>query len=179
MTEFKDKLRVGSRIGRSELYGLIWSELTKDVAPRLGMSPEQLGTAWEATNIPRPDRGYWNHVNPRPKAKKAALPNRQPGQAGYVELIVESRMVSAVRRRMFRDGPPLVMPVFPDDRAVIESRAHALAATAPIRKTHSRIHREISKLLARDERRKAIICIALAPFLVCHLTPHRNHFLNA
>lgn len=144
-----------TRITRSELYDLIWSEPAKDVAPRLGMSPEQLGTACEAANIPRPDRGYWNNVNPGAKGKRAALPDRHLGQADYVELIDESRMVSGAWRRMFLKGPPLVMPVFPDDRPVIESRAHALAAAAPIRKTRSRTHREISKLLARDERRKA------------------------
>ncbi|MBG7619364.1 hypothetical protein I5R65_07800 [Herbaspirillum sp. AP02] len=143
-----------TRITRSDLYDLIWSEPAKDVAARLSMSPEQLRAACETANIPRPDRGYWTHVSGGGKPKRVQLPERQLGQADHIVLIEESRMVSGALRRMFLEGPPLVMPVFPDDRPVIESRAHALAAAAPIRKTLSRTHREISKLLARDERRK-------------------------
>lgn len=144
-----------TRISRSELHDLIWSEPAKDVALRLGMSPEQLGTVCEAANIPRPDRGYWNKVNPGEKGKRAALPDRQLGQADYVELIDESRMGAGAWRRMFLEGPPLAMPIFPDGRSVIESRARALAAAAPTKKKRTPTHKEISKLLARDERRKA------------------------
>jgi len=143
-----------TRISRSDLYDLIWSEPAKDIALRLGMSPEQLKAACEAANIPRPDRHHWNNVNPGAKVKRAALPDRQLGQADYVPLIDESKMGAGAWRRVFLEGPPLTAPAFPDDRPLIESRAHALAAAAPIRKTLSRIHREISKLLARDERRK-------------------------
>lgn len=142
------------RISRSELYDLVWSEPAKDVAKRLGLSPDQLKLSCADASVPRPDRVYWAKVQRGEKTKRAPLPARQLGQADHILLIDESRMVSGARRRMLLEGPPLTMPFFPEDRAAIESRAHALAAKAPIRKTFSRTDRAISRLLARDEKRK-------------------------
>lgn len=142
------------RISRSELHDLIWSEPAKDVAQRLGMSPSQLKVACETANIPRPDRGYWNRVNGGGKPKRAPLPDRRLGQAEYVTLVDESRMGAGVRRRILLNEPPSATPKFQESLGVVELRARALAAAAPLRKTLSSRHHAISKLLIKDEENR-------------------------
>ncbi|WP_156481271.1 hypothetical protein [Herbaspirillum rubrisubalbicans] len=143
-----------TRITRSELHDLIWSQPAKDVAQRLGMSPEQLRAACETARIPRPGRGYWNMVNGGGKPKRVPLPDRLLGQAEHVILVDESRMGSGVRRRMLLDEPPLETPEFREGLSIVELRARALAAAAPLRKTLSNKHHAISKLLIKDEENK-------------------------
>lgn len=143
-----------TRISRSELHDLIWSEPAKDVAQRLGMSPEQLKAACETARIPRPGRGYWNSVNGGGKPKRVQLPDRLLGQAEHVTLVDESRMGSGVRRRMLLEQPPPATPKFQEDMGVVELRARALAEAAPLLKTLSNKHQAISKLLRKDEENK-------------------------
>jgi hypothetical protein len=44
---------------REALYKLVWSESTRTLSKRFGISDVGLTKAYRCANIPTPDRGYW------------------------------------------------------------------------------------------------------------------------
>ena len=59
---------------REALYELVWSESTRTLAARFGISDVGLAKACKRTNIPTPDRGYWARVAAGQECQRTPLP---------------------------------------------------------------------------------------------------------
>ena len=59
---------------REALYNLVWSESTRTLSKRLGISDVGLAKACRRANIPTPDRGYWARVATGQKCERTHLP---------------------------------------------------------------------------------------------------------
>ena len=59
---------------REALYKLVWSESTRTLSKRFGISDVGLAKACRRANIPTPDRGYWARVAAGQGCEKTPLP---------------------------------------------------------------------------------------------------------
>jgi hypothetical protein len=59
---------------REALYKLVWSEPTRTVSRRLGISDVGLAKACTRARIPTPDRGYWARVRAGQECEKTPSP---------------------------------------------------------------------------------------------------------
>ena len=59
---------------REELFELVWSKPTRQVAAELGMSDVALGKICRQLQIPKPPRGYWARVAAGQSPRRPALP---------------------------------------------------------------------------------------------------------
>lgn len=64
---------------REALYKLVWSESTRALSKRFGISDVGLAKACRRANIPTPDRGYWARVTVGQKYEKTPLPQIETG----------------------------------------------------------------------------------------------------
>jgi hypothetical protein len=60
---------------REALYELVWSESTRTLAERFGISDVGLAKACKRANIPTPDRGYWARVAVGKDCARTPLPH--------------------------------------------------------------------------------------------------------
>jgi integrase len=70
---------------REALYKLVWSEPTRTVSKRLGISDGGLAKACRRANIPTPDRGYWARVAAGQACEKTPLRPLESGAAYVVK----------------------------------------------------------------------------------------------
>ena len=70
---------------RDALFKLVWSESTRTLSRRLGMSDVGLAKACRRANIPTPDRSYWARVPRDKSAKKTLLPPMETGAATMIK----------------------------------------------------------------------------------------------
>lgn len=59
---------------REALYKLVWSESTRTLSKRFGISDVGLAKACRRANIPTPDRGYWARIAAGQGCEKTPLP---------------------------------------------------------------------------------------------------------
>jgi integrase len=69
---------------REALYELVWSESTRTLSKRLGISDVGLAKACRRANIPTPDRGYWARVAAGQPCGKIALPPLRAGRGTVI-----------------------------------------------------------------------------------------------
>ena len=63
-----------SRLTRSELYELVWSEPMSTLAPKYGLSDVGMAKICRRLRVPRPWRGYWARKDAGQKVKPTPLP---------------------------------------------------------------------------------------------------------
>lgn len=86
----------GSRLTRSELYELVWSEPMSTLAPKYGLSDVGLAKICRKLRVPRPWRGYWARkdagqtIKPTPLPK---LPDSSPPE--FLEVTIHRGVVKA------------------------------------------------------------------------------------
>jgi integrase len=66
---------------REALYVLVWSDPTRTVSRRLGISDVGLAKACKRANVPTPDRGYWARVGAGQECEKTPLHPLEPNAA--------------------------------------------------------------------------------------------------
>lgn len=71
---------------RQELFDLVWSEPTRTIAKRLGISDVGLAKACRRADLLLPPRGYWAKLAAGKAMKKPQLPPRGPGMSDRVVL---------------------------------------------------------------------------------------------
>src|SRR5687768_9348538 len=71
---------------RQELFDLVWSEPTRTVAKRLGISDVGLAKACRKADLVMPPRGYWAKRSAGKPVEKPALPPRGPGMSDHITL---------------------------------------------------------------------------------------------
>lgn len=137
----------GHRVSRSELYDLVWSEPASKLAKRFGISDVMLAKVCQGSNIPKPGLGYWAKLESGRTVERTLLPARSLGQDEYIIFGTFSEWEASVL-----DGTEdFPRPHFNEGIEEVRARARALAEKAPIRKTLSNPHPEISKILSKDE----------------------------
>lgn len=137
----------GQRLSRSELYDLVWSEPSSQLAKRFDISDVMLAKVCAAANIPKPGTGYWAKLNNGRKVERKPLPARPLGQSNYI--IFGSR--SAWESAAIDSGTEIVKPIFDESLDEVVARARALVEKAPVRKSLTNPHPEIAKILRKDE----------------------------
>ena len=71
---------------RHELFDLVWSEPTRTIAKRLGISDVGLAKACRRADLLLPPRGYWARLAAGKTVKKPELPPRAPGMSDRIVL---------------------------------------------------------------------------------------------
>lgn len=138
---------------RQELYDLVWSAPVQAVAKTFSLSDRGLAKICTAANIPVPARGYWAKKEAGKPVTRPGLPARGFGQE---DLVVIGRdwynHRSDDAEILSTPIPP--PPVFEPGLEVIQQRAAALVARAPLPVRSPRgWHSQIQKLLDADEVR--------------------------
>ena len=70
---------------REALYKLLWSESTRTLSMRFGISDVGLAKACRRANIPTPDRGYWARVAAGQECRKTPLPPPEPAGVNVIK----------------------------------------------------------------------------------------------
>src|SRR4029453_9790639 len=71
---------------RQELFDLVWSEPTRTIAKRLGISDVGLAKACRRADLLLPPRGHWAKLAAGKSVKKPSLPQRGPGMSDRIVL---------------------------------------------------------------------------------------------
>ena len=71
---------------RQDLFDLVWSEPTRTIAKRLGISDVGLAKACRRADLLLPPRGYWAKLAAGKTVKKPQLPRRGPGMPDRIVL---------------------------------------------------------------------------------------------
>ena len=71
---------------RQDLFDLVWSEPTRTIAKRLGISDVGLAKACRRADLLLPPRGYWAKLAAGKTVKKPHLPRRGPGMSDRIVL---------------------------------------------------------------------------------------------
>lgn len=148
---------MSKRFSRQQIYDLVWSEPMYQLAKRYDISNRGLAKACAKSDIPVPERGYWNRLQAGQKVTKRALPARGLGMSddvviggsnyGHYDWESDSEILN---------NPLPLPPEFEDSMDGIRIRVEKLIGKTAFVKTLDKPHRLIAKLLEKDaERRKA------------------------
>jgi hypothetical protein len=86
------------KISREELYRLVWSKPTRNVAREFGISDVGVGKICKRLNVQKPPRGYWQRIASGYKVKTPALPS--PGKGGRTQSFLISIVIDYLRYRL-------------------------------------------------------------------------------
>ncbi len=148
---------MSKRFSRQQLYDLVWSEPMYQLAKKYDISGRGLAKACVKSDIPVPERGYWNRLQAGQKVTKRALPARGLGMSddvviggsnyGHYDWESDSEILN---------NPLPLPPEFEDSMDDVRIRVEKLVGKTAFVKTLDKSHRLIAKLLEKDaERRKA------------------------
>src|SRR4051794_22967580 len=78
--------RMSHTFSRHALFDLVWSEPTRTIAKRLGISDVGLAKACRRADLLLPPRGYWAKLAAGKMVTKPQLPPRSPGMSDRIVL---------------------------------------------------------------------------------------------
>lgn len=148
---------MSKRFSRQQLYDLVWSEPMYQLAKRYDISGRGLAKACAKSDIPVPERGYWNRLQAGQKVTKRALPARGLGMSDDVVIgVSDYGHYDWESDSEILNNPLPPPPEFEDSMDGVRIRAEKLVGKTAFVKTLDKPHRLIAKLLDKDaERRKA------------------------
>lgn len=148
---------------RQQLYELLWTKPTTEIAKELGVSDVWVGKVCKRANIPKPPPGYWQKIAAGKVIKRLPLPPPRPLQAINMYVLGDTS-----RSRYYRTfdwpqpktddepiPPPPDPPFFSEPMEQVRARAEALMAPLKLNETLTRPHAMTFRLLSGDERRAA------------------------
>jgi len=139
---------------RQELFDLLWTEPTKAVAKRLGVSDVWLAKTCRRAGLLLPPRGYWAKIKAGHKVTKPRLPRRVPGQSDRITIGQERRRSTApADEPVFTPVPP--EPFFEESLEEIETQVRRRLKRVPQSKDLEDVHAKVAKYLREDELRRA------------------------
>lgn len=118
------------KISREELYRLVWSKPTRDIAREFGISDVGLGKICKRLDVPKPPPGYWQRIASGYKVKAASLPPTRKGQRHEIE-IWPSRPKPKSEMKDLALMEALATEKLPDNRIVVSEDlrgAHSLVS---------------------------------------------------
>lgn len=146
---------------RQQLYDLLWTKPTRDVAKELGVSDVWIGKVCRRAGIPKPSPGYWQQLASGKAVRKVRLPTALPlhvpnmfvlgagSRVGYSTYFEWSPPKSDDEPL----PPPPEPPVFSEPIDDVRKRAESLVAGLKFTECAAIQHPAIVKLLEGDERR--------------------------
>jgi len=140
-------------LSRDELYGLVWQEPLKTVAPKFGVSDVALAKVCRKNLIPVPPRGYWAKVHAKKPAARLPLPRRGLGMSTIVHLgpRIWSSTADEDTRLLASELPP--PPVFDESVDELVGRVKKLVGKVARPSTSKPLHPALGRLIADDEAR--------------------------
>lgn len=142
------------RISRKELYELIWTQPTRTLAARFGISDVALKKTCERAEIPTPDRGYWAKKEAGKETFRASLPPRSPGMSDEVKVAAGRSYwyQSWSEEELLRDTPE--RPEFPEPIDNVREGISKVIGRIAVPSKVTNWHSAINRLLADDEKRR-------------------------
>lgn len=145
------------QFSRQQLYDLVWSEPMYQLAKQYDISDRGLAKACAKSDIPVPERGYWNRLQAGQKVTKRALPARGLGMSD--EVVIGGSNYWHYSRESdseILNNPLPPPPEFEDSMDDVRLKAEKLIGKTAFVKTLDKPHRLIAKFLEKDaERRQA------------------------
>ena len=149
------------KLTRQELYDLLWTRPTTDVARELGVSDVWIGKVCRRASIPKPPPGYWRKVTSGKVVKRISLPPALPLSTPDMYVLGDGKRASYASRLNWTPPlsddeplpPPPDPPVVPETLDDVRLRAEALVAGLRLVEKLDALHPATIKLLAGDERR--------------------------
>lgn len=105
---------------RSELYTLVWSKPSSNLAHELGCSDSWIKSVCKVHDIPTPPRGYWAKLGAGKLVAKAPLPPAHDVETG---LAIEVPTPSPQPQRTTGEARPTCNPISTD--SLVEARRAA------------------------------------------------------
>ena len=138
---------------RQELFDLVWTEPTRTIAKRLGISDVGLAKAYRCrrADLLLPPRGYWAQVAAGKRVKKPTLPARAPGMS---DRIVLGRDRWNWEPDTIDLSYHLPVPAFAETLDGLASRVRKQIGTVRRTRDLQNVHYRVQKLLDADELRR-------------------------
>lgn len=134
---------------RKELFELVWSEPTRELAKHFGISDVGLAKACRNAEIPVPPRGYWNKQKAGHRIVRADLPPRRPGHSDTITIGRDRGCYSADRLDL--DEPEPSAPTFDEPIETVRARVAKAIAQISIKTKLEILHPAIKAMLDKDE----------------------------
>ncbi len=133
------------RISRDRLYELVWQQPMQHLAKEVGISDVAVAKHCRKAGIPLPPRGYWAKLQAGKPVRRTPLPARELGEDIYLSLAGHmSRLSRETVDEEMQDGPY-------EDLEAMTARFRKRLGKAAVPRDFSKAHREIRKLLDKDE----------------------------
>lgn len=131
---------------REQLYELVWSEPMRTLAKQIGISDVAIAKHCRKSDVPVPERGYWNKLQAGKSVVKTGLPAADLGTPSRITMSGElgTELLSRIT------GQPGVGENEDIDLLAERFRKRLGAVTAP--RNFTRIHPAIAALLRKDEQ---------------------------
>jgi hypothetical protein len=139
---------------RQEIYDLVWSEPTRTVANRHGISDVALAKTCRKANIPIPPRGYWARIEAGQRIPTTPLPPRFPGAPESFEIGSDSNPWRAISCQEILDMPVPPVPMYSESIEAVTARVEKMIGKVPVMRDFSKAFGPISRLLAHDDERR-------------------------
>lgn len=137
---------------RQELYELVWNHPRTALAKQLGVSDVWIAKQCRSVCIPMPPPGYWARAQHGKSSRRPSLPTRLPG---HPRVVVIGDSPSTRWGRVEDGSEQLAPPVFEEEMNDQVGAALALIGKVTAKRDLSQPHRALSRILAREERRRA------------------------
>jgi hypothetical protein len=138
---------------RQEPFDLAWSEPTRTIAKRLGISDVGLAKACRRADLLLPPRGYWAKLAAGKTVKKPQLPSRSPGMSDRIVLGRDRWSWGPDPVDLSTPDPPI--PTFDETLESLAARLRTQIGTVRRTRDLEGAHPRIQKLLDADEQRRA------------------------
>jgi len=138
---------------RQELFDLVWSEPTRTIAKRLGISDVGLAKACRRADLLLPPRGHWAKLAAGKSVKKPPLPQRGPGMSDRIVLGRDRWSWGPDPVDLSTPDPPV--PTFDETLESVAARLRTQIGTVRRTRDLEAAHPRIQKLLDADEQRRA------------------------
>lgn len=138
---------------RQDLFDLVWSEPTRTIAKRLGVSDVGLAKACRRADLLLPPRGYWAKLAAGKTVKKPQLPTRGPGMSDRIVLGRDRWSWGPDPVDVSTPDPPI--PTFAETLEDLGARLRRQIGVVRRTRDLEGAHPRIQKLLDADEYRRA------------------------
>jgi hypothetical protein len=136
-------------VTREQLYELVWSEPMQKLAKQIGISDVAIAKHCRKSEIPVPERGYWNKLQAGKPVEQIALP---PGDLGTLSRITMSGNLSAELRARIKGEPGV--PDQEEDIDILAERLRKRLGAIKTPRNFTPVHPAIETILKKDEKRR-------------------------
>lgn len=134
---------------REQLYDLVWSEAMQKLAKQIGISDVAIAKHCRKSDVPVPERGYWNKLQAGKPVVKVALPPADLGTVSHVSMSGE--FPDSLRGRI--KGEPGIREQ-EENIDILTERFRKRLGAVRIPRNFEPLHPAIGALLRKDEERR-------------------------